>query len=79
MYYIGTPADPKWNSGVDTSSFGTPIYTYTTLGSTNFTLHPSDEVDLILGILQYFGITIKDPLVIQSAMQEKQSITQQEQ
>lgn len=79
MYYIGTPADPKWNSTVDTASFGTPIYNYTTTGSTNFTLHPSDEVDLILGILQYFGITIKDPLVIQSAMQEQQSITQQEQ
>jgi len=79
MYYVGTPPDPKWNSGVDTSSFGTPIYTYTTTGSVNFTLHDSDEVDLILGILQYFGITIKDPLVIQSAMQEKQSITQQEQ
>ena len=78
-YYIGTPADPKWNSTVDTASFGTPIYNYTTTGSTNFTLHPSDEVDLILGILQYFGITIKDPLVIQSAMQEQQSITQQEQ
>ena len=79
MYYIGTPADPKWNSTVDTVSFGTPVYSYTATGSTNFTLHPSDEVDLILGILQYFGITIKDPLVIQSAMQEQQSITQQEQ
>ena len=79
MYYIGTPADPKWNSRVDTTSFGTPVYNYTASGSTSFTLHPSDEVDLILGILQYFGITIKDPLVIQSAMQEQQSITQQEQ
>ena len=79
MYYIGTPADPIWNSTVDTVTFGTPVYNYTTTGSTNFTLHPSDEVDLILGILQYFGITIKDPLVIQSAMQEQQSITQQEQ
>ena len=79
MYYIGTPADPIWSSQVDTTSFGTPIYTYSISGSVNFTLHPSDEVDLILGILQYFGITIKDPLVIQSAMQEKQSITQQEQ
>jgi len=79
MYYVGTPPDPIWNSGVDTTSFGTPIYTYTASGSVNFTLHDSDEVDLVLGILQYFGITIKDPLVIQSAMQEKQSITQQEQ
>ena len=79
MYYIGTPADPKWNFRIDTNSFGTPVYNYTISGTTHFTLHPSDEVDLILGILQYFGITIKDPLVIQSAMQEQQSITQQEQ
>ena len=79
MYYIGTPEDPKWSFSVDTSSFGTPVYDYLPLKSVNFTLHPSDEVDLILGILQYFGITIKDTLIIQSAMQEQQTITQQEQ
>ena len=79
MYYVGTPADPKWNSTVDTSTFGTPVYTYTSTGSQDFTLHISDEVDLILGILQYFGVIIKDPLVIQSAINESQSIINQEQ
>ena len=79
MYYIGKPRDPLWSSTVNTTSFGTPIYTYSEINSSNFRLHASDESDLILGILKYFGVTIKDPLVIQAAQQEEQSITQQEQ
>ena len=79
VYYVKKPQNPVWNSTVDTVSFGTPVYTYDETSSVNFTLHASDEVDLILGILQYFGVTIKDPLVIQAAQQEESSITQQEQ
>ena len=79
VYYVKKPQNPVWNSTVDTVSFGTPVYTYDETSSVNFTLHASDEVDLILGILQYFGVTIKDPLVIQAAQQEQLSITQQEQ
>ena len=79
LYYIAKPRDPNWISTVDTTSFGTPIYTYDDVNSTNFRLHSSDESDLILGILKYFGVTIKDPLVIQATQQEEQSITQQEQ
>ena len=79
LYYIAKPRDPNWVSTVDTTSFGTPIYTYDGISSTNFRLHSSDESDLILGILKYFGVTIKDPLVIQATQQEEQSITQQEQ
>ena len=79
LYYVAKPEDPEWTSAVDTASFGTPVYSFNINASSNFTLHPSDEVDLILGILQYFGVTIKDPLVIQAAQQEQQSITQQEQ
>ena len=79
VYYVGKPRDPLWSSTVNTTSFGTPVYTYDPVTSSNFRLHASDESDLILGILQYFGVTIKDPLVIQAAQQEKQTITQQEQ
>lgn len=79
LYYIGKPRDPLWSSTVNTTSFGTPVYTHDPISSGNFTLHASDEPDLILGILKYFGVTIKDPLVIQAAQQEEQSITQQEQ
>ena len=78
LYYVKKPQDPKWSSAVDTTSFGTPIYTYDPAGSVNFVLHASDEPDLVLGILKYFGVTIKDPLVIQAAHQEESSITQQE-
>ena len=79
LYYISKPTDPNWVSTVDTTSFGTPIYTYDDASSVDFLLHASDESDLILGILKYFGVTIKDPLVIQATQQEEQSITQQEQ
>ena len=79
LYYVKKPQDPKWHFAVDTTSFGTPIYTYDPVGSVNFVLHASDEPDLVLGILKYFGVTIKDPLVIQAAQQEESSITQQEQ
>jgi hypothetical protein len=79
LYYIAKPRDPNWVSTVDTTSFGTPIYTYDELSSSNFRIHSSDEPDLILGILKYFGVTVKDPLVIQATQQEEQSITQQEQ
>ena len=79
LYYIGKPRDPLWSSTVNTTNFGTPVYTHDPISSSNFRLHASDEPDLILGILKYFGVTIKDPLVIQATQQEEQSITQQEQ
>ena len=79
IYFVQKPSDPSWSSTADVSSFGTPVYTYDSSSSVNFTLHPSEEFDLILGILKYFGVTIKDPLIIQATQQEEQSITQQEQ
>ena len=79
LYFIAKPADPVWSSTSNTTNFGTPVYTYDSDNAVNFKLHDSDEPDLILGILKYFGVTIKDPLVIQAAQQEEQSITQQEQ
>jgi len=64
--YISVPSDPVW--AYDTDSNG--AFTYTTTGSIDFGLHPSSEVDLILGILRYAGVIIKDPSVIQSIGQE---------
>ena len=48
-------------------------YNTTTRGSTNFELHPSEETNLILGILAYAGVTIKDPAITQQASQIIQS------
>ena len=55
-----------WNSTADVNG----ALTYTDTGSTDFTLHSSSEVDLVLEILRYTGVDIKDPSVIQSATAE---------
>jgi hypothetical protein len=39
-----------------------------TQGSTNFTLHPSHESELVIGILAYSGFTVKNPEVLQGAI-----------
>jgi len=49
------------------------IYRYTTFGSTNFELHPSEEMSLVTGILAYSGIVIRDPSITQMASQIIQS------
>jgi len=49
------------------------IYRYTTFGSTNFELHPSEETSLVTGILAYSGIVIRDPSITQMASQIIQS------
>jgi len=45
---------------------------------TNFTLHESDRVSLILGILKYTGLVIADPGVIQAATAEENKTIQLE-
>ena len=72
--YISIPSDPVWNSQADTNG----ALTYTATGSTDFTLHSSSEVDLVLGILRYTGVIIKDPSVIQAIGQETATKVQQE-
>ena len=74
MDYISIPSDPVWNSEADSNG----ALTYTATGSTDFTLHSSSEVDLVLGILSYAGVIIKDPSVIQAAGQETATKVQQE-
>ena len=66
MDYISVPADPVWNSTVDSNG----ALTFNSDGAVDFTLHPSSEVDLVLEILRYTGVVIKDPSVIQSATAE---------
>ncbi len=39
--------------------------------STDFEIHESDETDLVIKILAYTGIIIKDPTVIQVAAQKE--------
>ena len=41
-----------------------------TYGSTDIELHPSEQTDFIIKLLFYFGVVIRDPQIIQVAMQE---------
>jgi len=49
------------------------LYASTTQGSTDFELHPSEETMLILTILGYAGVTIKDPAITQLTTQISQA------
>ena len=72
--YIKVPADPIWayTSGANSS------YSWDSGSSTNFELHESDEVDLVVKILAYTGVLIKDPAIVQIASAEESKIIQLE-
>ena len=73
--YLFKPTDPNWafTSG---ATYGDMAYSSGT--SINFQLHDSEEVPLIIKILAFAGVTIKDPNVVQIAKQEEvQKINQE--
>ena len=73
--YLIKPADPIWAFTVG-GTYGDMAYA--SGSSTNFQLHDSEEVPLIIKILAYSVVTIKDPTVIQVAKQEEvQKINQE--
>ena len=72
MDYIRIPLDPKWGY---TTVGETGNYQYNENSSINFEIHPSEETTLIIGILQYAGITIKDPDIVNVATSEKTNKT----
>ena len=70
--YIEIPDDPVWNSTTDSNG----ALTYASSGSTDFVLHESDRVELIIGILKYAGLVISDPAVVQVASGEESKTIQ---
>lgn len=75
--YIRKPLDPVW--GFTVGSRGQYIYNpapYSpgtpATGSRNFELHESEQTRLIIKILMYAGIIIKDPQIVQVAAQQSQ-------
>jgi hypothetical protein len=73
--YIKTPADPVW---AYTQNASTGALTFDDSSDVPFTLHSSDQVQLILGILKYAGLVIADPTVIQAASAEENKTIQLE-
>jgi len=66
LYYIRKPEDIIWNYGIGTN-YGE--YIFTTTGSQNFEISSIDQTEVILNILTYAGLVIRDPQIIQTAAQ----------
>ena len=66
--YLKQPAMINWAYTVG----GLGQYTYDASNSVNFDLHPSEQVDVVTGILLYSGVIIQDPTIIQVASQKIQ-------
>jgi hypothetical protein len=65
--YVTYPSDPEWKRDPGVTS----RYEYSSSLSTDFEIHESDETDLVIKILAYTGVIIKDPTVIQVAAQKE--------
>ena len=66
--WIRRPRKPKWTYIVVNAK---PLYNSTAVDKQDFELHPSDQTDLIINILQLAGITIKDFNLAQAAAMEE--------
>ena len=71
--YLRKPATVSW---VGTNVNGVPLYDANT--STNFELHPSEETELVIKILELAGLLIKDPSIYQAAVADQAKSVQQE-
>ena len=62
--YVKRPSNPVWGYTVDGATGG---YIYNAATSTEFELHPSEQVNIIMQILLYSGVVIRDPQIVQTA------------
>lgn len=67
--YIRKPISPKWDFTVDST---TQAYVYNYNTSVNFELDSIEQTALIMRILLYAGVIIKDPQVVQVAASQIQ-------
>lgn len=71
--YILRPVEPQWNYVI--GSVGQFVFNATNAvnnKSIDFELHSSEQVELILRILSYAGIIIRDPNIVQAAASQVQ-------
>ena len=71
--YIKKPAKVQWAYQI---VFGEPLYN--AVNSVNFELHPSEETELVIKILELSGLLIKDLNLYQVMNQEERETIQQE-
>lgn len=71
--YIRKPATVQWAYQI---VYGESLYDST--NSVNFELHPSEETELVIKILEFAGLVVKDLQIYQVAVGEETRNTQQE-
>jgi len=74
--YIRKLKSPNWTYLI--SGDGNALYYPTSIGHQDFELHPSEENNLTIKILQLAGVAIKDFNLAQIAGQEEASVSQQQ-
>ncbi len=72
--YVKIPQEPKWGFTRTTNN----AYNFQASSSYDFELHKSDQTNLIIKILAYAGVIIKDPTIIQVANAEENKTIQLE-
>ena len=73
--YIARPATVSWGYTIVNDR---PLYNSNTAYTTHFELHPSEETELIIKILEQAGISIKEPMLADYATKEELQNIQQE-
>ena len=87
--YLKKPADVVWGYYIDNATGGylwdgngVPANPFTgpfpPTGSVNFELHEVEQTEVIIKILMYAGVIIRDPQIVQTAAQMDQQETIQE-
>jgi len=66
-YYIAKPEPVEWGYQINTAGNGEYLHVPAT--STDFTLSPVEQTEVILRILTYAGLVIRDPQIVQTAAQ----------
>jgi hypothetical protein len=71
LAYVRKPADVNWGYNVITAGNpGAGAYTYDSTSSQDFEIDDTDQTEVILRVLMYMGIVIRDPQIIQAAAQQ---------
>ena len=71
--YLRKPVDVTWNFTIPS---GQNYYQYNPTNSVNFELSKTEQANIILKILLYSGVVIRDPSVVQIAAQQVQQENQ---
>ena len=71
--YLRKPVDVTWNFTIPS---GQNYYQYNATNSVNFELSKTEQANIILKILLYSGVVVRDPSIIQVAAQQVQQENQ---